>query len=63
MSYNYSMNIPLDPRLSTPTVKNGEVVKGADGYRILTTEDEAFRFVERIVEGRVQIHDQPGNIG
>ncbi len=51
VSYNYSMNIPLDPRLSTPTVKNGEVVKGPDGYRILTTEDEAFRLSRELSRG------------
>jgi len=51
VSYNYSMNIPLDPRLSEPTVMNGEVVKGDDGYRILTTEDEAFRLSRELSKG------------
>jgi ABC-2 type transport system ATP-binding protein len=51
VSYNYSMNIPLDPRLSEPNVMNGKVVKGDDGYRILTTEDEAFRLSRELSKG------------
>jgi ABC-2 type transport system ATP-binding protein len=51
VSYNYSMNIPLDPRLATPTAMSGEVVKGTDGYRILTTEDEAFRLSRELSKG------------
>lgn len=42
--YNYALNVPFDERLKEqPAIKNGEVVKGTESYRILTTEDEAFR--------------------
>jgi ABC-2 type transport system ATP-binding protein len=43
VNYNYSMRIPLTPRPPDLKVDHGEVVKGSDGYRILTDEDEAFR--------------------
>jgi ABC-2 type transport system ATP-binding protein len=45
VSYNYSMKIPLSPSPPPGSLKveNGEMVGGRDGYRILTTEDEAFR--------------------
>jgi ABC-2 type transport system ATP-binding protein len=43
VNYNYSIKISANPTLSIPKVENGEVLEGKDGYRILTTEDEAFR--------------------
>jgi ABC-2 type transport system ATP-binding protein len=51
VSYNYSMNIPYDSKLSTPILSSGEVVKGSEGYRILTTEDEAFRISRELSRG------------
>ena len=40
MSYSYSLKIPSTTTI--PEVKKGEIIKGKDGYRILTSEDEAF---------------------
>ena len=42
VSYNYSMKIPLAGKTNIPKVKQGEIIKSKDSYRILTTEDEAF---------------------
>jgi ABC-2 type transport system ATP-binding protein len=42
MSYNYSLKIPTMSSTSIPQVKKGEIIKGKDSYRILTSEDEAF---------------------
>jgi ABC-2 type transport system ATP-binding protein len=41
--YNYAMNVPYAEKLPPPAVQKGEVVTGTEGYRILTSEDEAFR--------------------
>jgi ABC-2 type transport system ATP-binding protein len=41
--YNYAMNVPFAENLAPPKVDSGEVVRGSEGYRILTTEEEAFR--------------------
>ena len=42
MTYSYSMKIPSTPTSSIPQVRKGEIIKGKDSYRILTSEDEAF---------------------
>lgn len=43
VSYNYSMKIPISPAPpSTLKISKGEMVRGKDEYRILTTEEEAF---------------------
>lgn len=42
VNYNYSMRIPVAGNATIPHVKGGEIIKGKDSYRILTTEDEAF---------------------
>ena len=41
--YSYALNIPLVENLPRPQVQMGEVVTGRDSYRVLTTEEEAFR--------------------
>ena len=52
VSYNYSMKIPLSPQMpSSLKVENGEMVQGRDGYRILTTEDEAFKISRELSKG------------
>ena len=40
--YGYALNIPLAENLEKPQVQKGEVIRGADSYRVLTTEEEAF---------------------
>lgn len=42
VNYNYSMKIPATETITIPKVRFGEIIKGKDSYRILTTEDEAF---------------------
>ena len=42
VNYSYSLNVPSIFAASIPQVKNGEVIKGKDSYRILTSEEEAF---------------------
>ena len=59
INYNYSMNIPFDSRLPTPKVLNGEVVKGADGYRVLTTGEEAFRLSRELSRGGFKFSINP----
>jgi ABC-2 type transport system ATP-binding protein len=51
VSYNYSMKIPLSPSPSSLRVEKGEMVRGRDGYRILTTEDEAFKISRDLSKG------------
>jgi|SRR5579872_519783 len=41
--YNYAMNIPFASKLEKLQVQHGEIVENEEGYRILTTEEEAFR--------------------
>src|SRR5579872_3468509 len=41
--YSYALNIPLVENMARPKVQTGEVVKGDDSYRVLTTEEEAFK--------------------
>jgi ABC-2 type transport system ATP-binding protein len=43
VNYNFSMRIPLVPQPPELRLVRGEMVKGQDGYRILTDEEEAFR--------------------
>ena len=42
INYNYSMRIPSNLKTNGLQVRRGEIIKGKDSYRILTTEDEAF---------------------
>jgi ABC-2 type transport system ATP-binding protein len=43
--YNYSLRLLSKPTPSLPRLEKGEVVAGTDGYvRVLTSEEEAFRF-------------------
>jgi len=41
--YNYALNVPFAGNLEKPVVQSGVVVENEEGYRILTTEEEAFR--------------------
>jgi ABC-2 type transport system ATP-binding protein len=42
MRYNYSLKVPTISATSIPQVQRGEIIKGKDSYRILTSEEEAF---------------------
>jgi ABC-2 type transport system ATP-binding protein len=42
MGYNYSMKISTTSSTAIPQLSDGEIIKGKDSYRILTSEDEAF---------------------
>ena len=42
VNYSYSLNVPSIFAASIPQVKSGEIIKGKDSYRILTSEEEAF---------------------
>ncbi|MFI5421976.1 MAG: ABC transporter ATP-binding protein, partial [Nitrososphaerales archaeon] len=46
--YAYALNIPFAENLVRPEVKQGEVVRGEDSYRVLTTEEEAFRMSKEL---------------
>jgi ABC-2 type transport system ATP-binding protein len=59
VSYNYSMKIPASPVPPVPKVQDGEVVAGKDGYRILTTEDEAFRIARELGKGGYRFSINP----
>jgi ABC-2 type transport system ATP-binding protein len=59
VSYNYSMKIPAKPVPPIPKVKDGEVVARKDGYRILTTEDEAFRIARELAKGGYRFSINP----
>ncbi len=51
VNYNYSVKIPANPTSPIPRVEEGELLEGKDGYRILTTEDEAFRISRELSKG------------
>jgi ABC-2 type transport system ATP-binding protein len=51
VNYNYSMRIPLSPQPPDIRLIRGEMVKGSDGYRILTDEEEAFRISRELSRG------------
>jgi len=42
VNYSYSLNVPSIFATSIPQVRGGEIIKGKDSYRILTSEEEAF---------------------
>lgn len=42
INYNYSMKVPSNLKTNVLQVRKGQIIKGKDSYRILTTEDEAF---------------------
>ncbi len=41
--YDYALTVPIAEKLDPPVIQKGEIVKGEEGYKILTTEEEAFR--------------------
>ena len=57
--YNYALNIPFVDKLPPPVVQNGEVVTGAEGYRVLTTEEEAFRISRELSKGGFKFSINP----
>jgi ABC-2 type transport system ATP-binding protein len=57
--YNYAMNIPFAVNLQKPEVKTGEVVEGDDSYRVLTTEEEAFRISRELSRGGFRFSINP----
>jgi ABC-2 type transport system ATP-binding protein len=59
VSYNYSVKIPASPAPQVPKVEDGEVVSGKDGYRILTTEDEAFKIARELTKGGFRFSINP----
>ncbi len=59
VSYNYSMKIPANPAPPIPKVRDGEVITGKDGYRILTTEDEAFKIASELTKGGYRFSINP----
>lgn len=59
VSYNYSLKIPTNPVPPIPKIRDGEVVKGKDGYRILTTEDEAFKIARDLSKGGYRFSINP----
>lgn len=59
LPYSYAMNIPPAKNLSKPTIEKGEVVETADGYRILTTEEEAFRISRELSRGSFRFSINP----
>jgi ABC-2 type transport system ATP-binding protein len=59
VSYNYSMRIPANPAPPVPKVLQGEVVSGKDGYRILTTENEAFEIARELSKGGYKFSINP----
>ncbi len=57
--YNYAMNVPFADKLQPPTLQNGEIVRGSESYRILTTEDEAFRISKELSKGGFKFSINP----
>lgn len=57
--YNYAMNVPFAERLPQMNVQKGEIVSTSDGYRILTTEDEAFRISRELSRGGFRFSINP----
>ncbi|HYB05006.1 MAG TPA: ABC transporter ATP-binding protein [Nitrososphaerales archaeon] len=57
--YSYALNIPFDNKLAPPVVQNGEVVTGAESYRILTTEEEAFSMSRELSKGGFKFSINP----
>ncbi len=60
MSYSYSMKIPSTSTTSIPQVRKGEIIKGKDSYRILTSEDEAFDIARESVQNGYKIRHRSG---
>ena len=50
VNYNYSMKVPLSEKSAIPKLEEGEIVEDSDGYRILTTEEEAFRLSRELAK-------------
>jgi ABC-2 type transport system ATP-binding protein len=57
--YNYALNVPFEDKLQPPVVQNGELVTGAESYRILTTEEEAFRISRELSKGGFKFSINP----
>ncbi len=57
--YNYALNVPFAERLQQPAVQNGEVVRDTESYRVLTTEDEAFRISRELSRGGFKFSINP----
>lgn len=57
--YNYALNVPSAANLQKPQVKQGELVESDEGYRILTTEDEAFRLSRELSKGGFKFSINP----
>ena len=57
--YNYALNIPSALTLTKPVVEKGEIVESSEGYRILTTEDEAFRISRELSKGGFKFSINP----
>jgi ABC-2 type transport system ATP-binding protein len=57
--YNYALNVPAAQNLPKPAVERGEIVDSAEGYRILTTEDEAFKISRELSKGGFKFSINP----
>jgi ABC-2 type transport system ATP-binding protein len=60
VSYNYSMKIPSNSdTIGVLQVKRGEIIKGKDSYRVLTTEEEAFNVSRELSKQGVRFSIAP----
>ncbi len=59
VSYNYSMKIPSNLTTNVLQVKRGEIIKGKDSFRVLTTEEEAFNISRELSKQGVRFSIAP----
>jgi ABC-2 type transport system ATP-binding protein len=59
VSYNYSLKIPSNLSSNLLQVRSGEIIKGKDSYRILTTEDEAFNISRELFKQAIRFSIAP----
>ena len=59
INYNYSMKVPSNLKTNVLQVRKGQIIKGKDSYRILTTEDEAFNISRELSKQGVRISIAP----
>ncbi len=57
--HGYSMSIPAGQKEVRISVSEGEMLKGADGTRILTSEDEAFSISRELIRDGVKFTINP----
>lgn len=59
INYNYSMKVPSNLKTNVLQVRKGQIIKGKDSYRILTTEDEAFNISRELSKQGVRFSIAP----